>query len=150
MKILDRIRDSKPTINLEHFEDWQRQIKNRRKIVRGGGQHERSRHGYIAREPSHEVKIPVLPSVSQIMDHSRSTSGHSLQAPTFHSRKRSTQSNFGFADKIDEDSGDNNSNGSSAPSKGVKKMNKTGLNFPSAAAVTPVSQITEMPKLKIK
>ena len=35
-------------------------------------QFEKAKHGYVAREPHEEVHIPMLPSVSSIMDTDRS------------------------------------------------------------------------------
>lgn len=82
LKVLDRIRDSKPTIDIGELQQWERKIKKRKRLLES--QFEKAKHGYIAREPHEEVHIPMLPSVSTIMDTDR-TSNNSFLMNTLRS-----------------------------------------------------------------
>ena len=69
--MLDRIRGSKPTIKLEELRRFERGYKSRKQMLKN--QFEPSRHGYIARESHNELRMPLMPSVSSIMDGRLST-----------------------------------------------------------------------------
>lgn len=82
-KVLDRIRSSKPTIDLNEIFAWERKVNKRKKML--NGQFDKAKHGYIAREPHEEIHIPMLPSVSTIMDTDRSGLSNSHLLKSFRS-----------------------------------------------------------------
>lgn len=58
---------------MEELRRFERTAKSRKQMLKG--QFDPSRHGYIAREPSIELKMPLMPSVSSVVDGRRTFGG---------------------------------------------------------------------------